>query len=381
LVPTGVSAIVEAELIAVRDRLAVQLDDDVVALQTGLLGGRALDDVLHDDALQARQTEALGDLRRHVGDVHAHHGALDRAGGDELLGDVAREIDGHREADALRVRVDRRVDADDLAADVAQRTTRVAEVDAGVGLDKVLVVGRATEDVEVGATHRAHDADRDRAAQIAERIADGDRPVTDAELVRVAERQHRQVATLDLDHGHVGGRVGADDGGLELAAVVERDLDVIGVLDDMVVRQDATARVEDEAQAGRRHALLARRTLPEEATHHLLRRIVAVLVADLLGHIDEHDGRQRLADETHERALGQGRRRGGNDATWASAARVTRRQAEARADAEAEHEPDGDEDGGTDEVMARAVTANRSSGSSSVTTVDVSPCHRQLGTA
>ena len=68
----------------------------------------------------------------------------------ELLHDLARQLGGHREADALvaaRLGVDGGVDADELAARVDQGAAGVAGVDGGVGLDEVLVV----HDAHVGA--------------------------------------------------------------------------------------------------------------------------------------------------------------------------------------------------------------------------------------
>ena len=57
--------------------------------------------------------------------------------------------------------------------------------------------------------------------------------------------------SVELDDGEVGGRVGADDGGLEDAAVVQRDLDavLVGVADDVVVGHDVAGVVDDHAGA------------------------------------------------------------------------------------------------------------------------------------
>src|SRR3712207_8533958 len=41
---------------------------------------------------------------------------------------------------AARLRIDRRVNAEQVAVDVDQSATRVAEVDGGIGLDKILEV-------------------------------------------------------------------------------------------------------------------------------------------------------------------------------------------------------------------------------------------------
>src|SRR6185503_11161385 len=57
-------------------------------------------------------------------------------------------------------------------------------------------------------------------------------------------------------------RIGADDLGVELALVEERDLDFLGVGNDVVVREDVAVARDDDARA---HALLA--PLPRVGTH------------------------------------------------------------------------------------------------------------------
>ena len=43
--------------------------------------------------------------------------------------------------------------------------------------------------------------------------------------------------------------VGADDGGLIFLTIVERDPDLAGILDDVVVGEDVSFFVDDEARA------------------------------------------------------------------------------------------------------------------------------------
>ena len=54
---------------------------------------------------------------------------------------------------------------------------------------------------------------------------------------------------MDADDGQVGLGVVADEVGGELAAVGERDLDAVGVVDDVAVGEDVAARREDEPRA------------------------------------------------------------------------------------------------------------------------------------
>src|SRR5262249_27470569 len=108
-----------------------QVHDDVVPLQSGPLRRGAPEDVLDDHALLVAEAEALGDLGRHVRQRNAHHGALHRAVSDELLGDVAGQIDGDREADALAARVDGGGDGDRPPAEPCQAARPLARSAAG----------------------------------------------------------------------------------------------------------------------------------------------------------------------------------------------------------------------------------------------------------
>jgi hypothetical protein len=62
---------------------------------------------------------------------------------------------------------------------------------------------------------------------------------------------------VDLDHGHVGRRVRADNRRLDGLAVLEPDFDRGGAGDDVVVRDDVAGRVDDEARAFGRGSLVA----------------------------------------------------------------------------------------------------------------------------
>ena len=193
--------------------------------------------------------EAFGDLVGDLLDAHAEPAAAQFAELAELIDDADDRLRGHREADADRAagrRDDRGVDADHFAVDVEQRTAGIAAVDGGVGLD-VVVIG-AGVDVAVA---RRDDAGRHRAAE-AERIADRHHPVADAHLVGIAElHRHQRLRRLELQHREVGLLVDADQLGLDLGAVVEDDLDLVGIRDDVVVGDDDARGIDDEAGAER----------------------------------------------------------------------------------------------------------------------------------
>ena len=169
----------------------------------------------------------------------------------------AHHVDGNREADAdvaAGARNDRRVDADELAVQVHERAARVARVDRRVGLNEVLE--RLT--VEAAAPERADDAGR-HAVREAERIADRHDVVADAQRRRIAERDARQVRGVDLQHREIRAFVRADDARREAAVLEQRDGDLVGVRDDVMVRQDvAVGGVDDDARARAFDLALAR---------------------------------------------------------------------------------------------------------------------------
>ena len=102
------------------------------------------------------------------------------------------------------------------------------------------------------AVHTGDDALAHGKRQLAEGIADGGYRFADVQLGRVAQRHRGELFCVDLDHGDVVILVAADDLAVQHVAVVERDLDVAGVLDDVVVGEDIAVVGDDEAAASRR---------------------------------------------------------------------------------------------------------------------------------
>src|SRR5215471_14474922 len=99
--------------------------------------------------------------------------------------DAFDHIDGNGEADpdaAARARVDRGIDADQLAVEIDQSAARIARIDGGVGLNEKAVVA----DPDLRARERRDDALGDGLPD-AERIAHGDDEIADFERVRVAK--------------------------------------------------------------------------------------------------------------------------------------------------------------------------------------------------
>ena len=176
---------------------------------------------------------------------------------EELVDHGADHVRGHGEADAdiaAARRDDGGVDADQLALGVDQRAAGVAGVDGRVGLDEVLVAAAR----DPAAAERADDARGDGLAE-AERVADGEHEVADLELRRSRRRAARSRfrARMRRRARSVPGSPPTSSA-CELAPVLQRDGDALGVLGHVVVGDDeALARVDDDARA--RGQRLARR--------------------------------------------------------------------------------------------------------------------------
>src|SRR3984893_18763573 len=101
------------------------------------------------------------------------------------------------------------------------------------------------------AVARRDDARSDGAAE-AERVADGDDPFAQAQLLRLAELDCRErLVRLYSQARAVGLLILADELGLEPRAVVENDRDLIRLGDHVIVGHNDAGRVDNEARAER----------------------------------------------------------------------------------------------------------------------------------
>src|SRR5206468_1798409 len=135
-------------------------------------------------AARGLDAEAFGDFVGDLLDADAEPAAT-------KLAELAQRIDhadhglgryGKADADrAARGRDDQRVDPDDLAVEIEQRSARIAAIDRRIGLD-VVVVGPGI-DVAVA----CRDDSGGHGAAEAERIADCDHPFAKPQLVGIAE--------------------------------------------------------------------------------------------------------------------------------------------------------------------------------------------------
>src|SRR5699024_4323583 len=242
LVAGGVGAHVPGEGLGTADSVVIDLDDHVPLLQTGLCCRGVGHHLVH----LGTDPGGIPDLRRTVGEGHAQVGVLGGTVLDQLVGDGGGQVDRDREAQTdaavgLPAGGDRGGDPDDVPGAVEQRTTGVAGVDGGVDLDGV---GDHLLPVElVSGGHRpvqgGDDAGGHRRAE-PERVAHRHHRLAHLEVLGGAQGGGLQVVRRvgELDDGQVGGRVGADHLRLVHPPVVERDSDLLGAVDHVVVGED-----------------------------------------------------------------------------------------------------------------------------------------------
>ena len=129
-------------------------------------------------------------------------GAADPLDREELRHHVEHPVDRDRKPDPLGPSPHRHVDRDHLAVDVQERAARIAGIDAGVGLDEVVIpLGAAHFDVAV---ERGDDA-AGEGVFVAVGVAEGEHGLPDHEIARGADSGHRQrLDGVDLDDGQVG---------------------------------------------------------------------------------------------------------------------------------------------------------------------------------
>ncbi len=214
---------------------------------------------------------------------------------------AASLVDRYGKADIAGAGADRGIDADDLAGGVDERSTAVAEVDRGVGLD-VVVEAR----VEQLPADEAHDPDGDR-VHVTQRVADRAHPFADAEVVRVPERRVGQIPSPgNTKQGDVDRRVSADHLTAVRASVCQRHGDPLGGVNHMEIREDEPVSVDQEAAAG----ALAR-SFEVPLTVGVVRRTPRpLLLADRSrrGGVHVHDGRVdalRNVGEVDDRGTGK----------------------------------------------------------------------------
>src|SRR5216684_2287455 len=231
------------------DVLAVELDDDIPSFDARRLRRPLFVDAGHQRAARRLDVEAVGDIVGDLLDAHAKPAASRLAELAQLVDNRNRGLGRHREPDAdgaARRRDDRRVDSDDLAFEIEQRTARIAPVDGGVGLDVIVI--RPRIDVAVA---RRYVSGRDGTAEVVF-ISDRYHPFTKPQLFRVTELDRcKRFLRLDPQQGKIDLGVAAENFSLETRTVIEDDGHLVGIGDDVIIGHHDSGRIDDEAGAQR----------------------------------------------------------------------------------------------------------------------------------
>src|SRR5205814_10365252 len=156
--------------------------------------------------------------------------------------------------------MNQRVHADDLAVDVAERTTRVSRIYGGVGLD---VIGDTVTAIgeQFAPAFSADHAVGEGVIEFEWR-PDGEGKLPNAYRIAVAHLHHRQVFGVDLDHRDIGLFISADDFRREFAAIFQFNIDMLRPLDHVEISKDVSIRPHDESGAFALNRLQITRTAP-----------------------------------------------------------------------------------------------------------------------
>ena len=120
------------------------MGNDITLLQASLCGSTVVNDFGNIDALHCSEVNFLAlfllcvNVIVHVGSLNANHGALHVSELLQVVYHLIHNSSGNSEAIAdvrARLRVDHRVDADELATSVDQGAARVTLIDGCVSLD------------------------------------------------------------------------------------------------------------------------------------------------------------------------------------------------------------------------------------------------------
>ena len=247
-----------------RERDAVRREQYVARFEdTGGRRGRL--DALDLDAGPLRDPERTGEslVERPVAHGDAHERAPHAPARQKLADDPVGRVDRHAEAEPLGAEDDGGVDAHDPAARVDERAARVSRIQRDVALDHVVDEPPALRSHRP--TEGAHDAGRDGEAE-AERIADRDDELPDAQPRRAPERGVRRRRRVHSDDGEIRVRIGADDAGRVGRSVAQRNLEVARATDDVRVREHVAVGREDEPRSA---PLFARARDADDGGAHL----------------------------------------------------------------------------------------------------------------
>ena len=190
----------KADALRIIDGLSIDGLNDIAALQAGLGRRSARFDIDDHGASRAAQAKRFCDIFGDGLQTRAQPRTLDRlAAAARRRHDALDHIDGDGEANAhaaARARVNRRVYSDQPTIEIDERSTGIAGIDGGIGLDEEAIIIAA----DLRARERGDNALRHRLAY-AKGIADGDDEIANFERVGIAQlKQRKFLVSLDLKH-------------------------------------------------------------------------------------------------------------------------------------------------------------------------------------
>ncbi len=155
----------------------------------------------------------------------------------------AQHVDRDREAEALAGRVDHGVDPDHAALHVEQGATGVARVDAGVGLQEV-VVGAQLQVPVLG-----RDDARGHRVVVAVGVAHREHGIAGADRAVGSQLHRGQARGRDGQQGQIAEGVDPDHGGVQDGAVHEPHADGARLADHVVVGDDQAVGIHHQARS------------------------------------------------------------------------------------------------------------------------------------
>ena len=271
------------EVVSIVNRFPIHAGNDVARLQARFFRGAAGLNALQDDPISRAeflQNDRIRALR--FREAHANRAASHFAVGDNLVVDADGGVGGQSESHAfiaVSAGNDRGVDADHLACHIDEWPAGISGIDCRVGLNESLKLL-----ADITAILGANDACSDAALQESKWIADSESPVTHLHGIGIAKLRVGQiVAHFNFQNRQIGLFVNPDDlGGVLCLVPIQCDLNLGGLIDDVIVRQNKTLLIDDHARA---QAAFGRRAFVrkiEEAVEKVLERLLILVLAVLV---------------------------------------------------------------------------------------------------
>src|SRR5215831_15717047 len=224
-------------------RFAVEFHDDISPFKPRFLGRAVVHNVADKHTLRLTNSKLRRQFWREFLDRNSQPASDHLPGLYQLLHHRTGEVAWHGKPDshiAATLAKDRRVDPDQLAADVDQRASRIAWIDGRIRLDKILVL----RDAHAGPSDRTYNPHGHGLGE-AERIAHGEDKFPYLQLVGISPGNDRQPRRLDFYDSHVGLGIGPDQFGFELPFVGQKYLDLISLVNNVIVCDDQSVGIHN----------------------------------------------------------------------------------------------------------------------------------------